>query len=168
MRRRIGRCAPLEISQAGHQKSDGSSGHVIVVLKAVPARLRRQVAFVGNPERRQLHVQSIGALDPSQIGRIATEELVPRPIQRVHVQRRRVLAHGFGIAVHRTNDLVSFVIPDLEIDGRRESRHDRKQLGVLVGHPQRALATHAGAKQTDAGRRDCRCCRMKSSTDSRT
>ncbi len=90
---------------------------------------------------------------PAIVGRIAAEELVPRPVERVDVEGGRVLPGIFGVAVHFFESRIdSFLDALLKIDGGRNRGDRGKNIGVLVRHSERTLATHAHAQQRQLGR----------------
>src|SRR5687767_15024192 len=86
------------------------------------------------------------------VGRVAAEELVPRPIERVYVQRGGVLPGRFGVGVHLGNRFVPFVIPLLKVDGRRDGRHHGKELRMLVRYTERSLPAHARTEKANLWR----------------
>ena len=75
---------PLLLQALG-QKADHALGHVAGVGKAVAAGRSFQVTVKRYAERPEFHPQPVGRIVPAQIGRVAAEELVPGPIERMDV-----------------------------------------------------------------------------------
>jgi len=117
---------------------------------------------VGNAQRHEFAVQSHRTVVPLPVGRVTGKELIAWPVERMHVQDRRVLSGPFDIAVDFTERVVegfifrSVALPhrQVEIDRGCNGRHHGKDLGVSVGEAQRPLAPHAGADDRDAWRLD--------------
>ena len=121
---------------------------------------RLEQGEVRNAERSELAVQPGGAVVPVDLVGIAGEALVPRPVQRMHVQDRRVLTGPFDVAEQLPERVVAFAVVTvsrlphrlMEVDRRRDRPGNGKHRRVPVGKPQRPLASHAHAEQGDARR----------------
>ena len=129
------------------------------ILPAVAAVRGGEVVLVGDAERAELHLQPVDSLVPV-VERVAAEELVRRPRQRVDVQRGGVLAGVFGVAIElpqRGGHLGlgwRVVDPLVEVDGRGDGGHDWEPTRVFVSDSQGPLPSHANAQQADAWRLD--------------
>lgn len=72
---------------------------------------------------------------PAQVGRVAAEELVSWPIERMDVQQRRILPRDLGIAVHEFEAWIdAFIDPLLKINRGRDRGDRGKDIRVLVRH----------------------------------
>ena len=136
------------------EEVDDSGSHMVVVGEPVAAGGCLQVALEGNADGCEFHSQAVGAIVPAGIARIAAEELVARPVERVDVKDRRILAGGFGVVVHLEQRIAFFRFVDafLEVDGRRNGGDGRKQPWEQVSKSQGTLTSHAGSQQRDSRR----------------
>ena len=115
---------------------------------------------VRDAECAELAVEAGGAIVPVDVGGITREPLVPRPVERVHVEDRRVLPRPFHVAVGLPERVVVFtVVPviafphrQMEIDRRGDGGRHWKNCRMPVGDAKCPLASHPLADQGDAGR----------------
>src|SRR4051812_47684586 len=108
-------------------KTDSTRSHVARVFEAVSASFGFQIAFEWHAERTEFHSQPVGRIVPAIVGRIAAEELIPRPVEWMNVEERRVLPRVLGVAIHIFEARVdAFVDSFLKIDRGRNRSNGRK------------------------------------------
>src|SRR5262245_41911420 len=86
--------------QSLRDETDRAWRQMTRVFEAVAASFRFQVAFERYAQRAKLHSQAVGRVVPPQVHRIATKELISRPVERMDVQQCGVLSCVFGVAIH--------------------------------------------------------------------
>jgi hypothetical protein len=130
--------------------------------RGVASRPRIEQGDVRNAQGHELLAQPGGAVVPVDVIRAAGEELVPRPVERMDVEDRRVLAGPLDVAVHlperveerAVNAVGGLAHRAVKIDRRCDRRDHREQGRMAIGEPQCPLPPHAGTENRDARRLD--------------